>query len=184
MLEAALDLLLAAQERKRGIVEKPRTSPQPSTNPRYVPAEVQRAVCIRDGGCASGPFVGRHLRIPTRVELDHWSRWRAVANPPWAMGVCSVHCTTPSQRGRCWATNSWTTSPRVAGAEVCYRRRTRWCLRSRRSRSGPYLLAAGRRLPWPCRSRERPAGSRLRARGPRPAAGVEADLAESSPSAG
>ncbi|MFL5299249.1 MAG: HNH endonuclease [Anaeromyxobacteraceae bacterium] len=73
VLEAALDLLLAAQDKKRGLVKKPRTSPAPpSASSRHVPAAVRRAVFIRDGGCcqwsmSSGGVCGSR----TRVELDH-----------------------------------------------------------------------------------------------------------------
>jgi HNH endonuclease len=73
VLEAALDLLLAAQDKKRGLVKKPRTSPaRPSSRPRHIPAEVKRAVWTRDKGCcqwklASGGICGSR----TRVQLDH-----------------------------------------------------------------------------------------------------------------
>jgi hypothetical protein len=73
VLEAALDLLLAAQEKKRGHVKKPRTSPAPpSSRPRHIPAEVKRAVWVRDQGCcqwrlASGGICGSR----TRLQLDH-----------------------------------------------------------------------------------------------------------------
>ncbi|MFL5299346.1 MAG: HNH endonuclease [Anaeromyxobacteraceae bacterium] len=73
VLEAALDLLLAAQDKKRGLVKKPRTSPAPpSASSRHVSAAVRRAVFIRDGGCcqwsmSSGGVCGSR----TRVELDH-----------------------------------------------------------------------------------------------------------------
>src|SRR6185369_6201988 len=72
---AALDLLLAAQDKKRGLVKNPRTAPatpSPSADLRYVPAAVRRAVFIRDGGCcqwamASGGVCGSRYRL----ELDH-----------------------------------------------------------------------------------------------------------------
>ncbi|MFL5273027.1 MAG: HNH endonuclease [Anaeromyxobacteraceae bacterium] len=73
VLEAALDLLLAAQDKMRGLVKKPRTAAaRPSANTRHVPAAVRRAVFIRDGGCcqwsvSSGGVCGSR----TRVELDH-----------------------------------------------------------------------------------------------------------------
>ncbi|MFL5273570.1 MAG: HNH endonuclease, partial [Anaeromyxobacteraceae bacterium] len=74
VLEAALDLLLAAQDKKRGLVKKPRTSPTPppSTSSRHVPAAVWRAVFIRDGGCCQWPMSsGGVCGSRTRVELDH-----------------------------------------------------------------------------------------------------------------
>ncbi|MFL5262701.1 MAG: HNH endonuclease, partial [Anaeromyxobacteraceae bacterium] len=73
VLEAALDLLLAAQDKKRGLVKKPRTSPAPpSASSRHVPAAVRRAVFIRDGGCCQWPMSsGGVCGSRTRVELDH-----------------------------------------------------------------------------------------------------------------
>ncbi|MFL5300114.1 MAG: HNH endonuclease [Anaeromyxobacteraceae bacterium] len=73
VLEAALDLLLAAQDRKRGLVKKPRTSraPPPASS-RHVPAAVRRAVFIRDGGCCQWSMsAGGVCGSRTRVELDH-----------------------------------------------------------------------------------------------------------------
>ena len=73
MLEAGLDLLLAAHDRRRGLVRKPRKSKaEPSENPRYIPAEVRRAVVIRDHGCcswtmASGGVCGSRKRL----QFDH-----------------------------------------------------------------------------------------------------------------
>ncbi len=73
VLEAALDLLLAAHEKKKGIVKKPRASPpRPPASTRHIPAEVKRAVWARDGRCcqwqlASGGVCGS----TTRLELDH-----------------------------------------------------------------------------------------------------------------
>ena len=56
VLDAALDLLLAKHDRKRGLVKRPRTAPpRPSERPRHIPAEVKRAVWTRDGGrCQAG----------------------------------------------------------------------------------------------------------------------------------
>jgi len=73
VLEAALDLLLAKQDRKKGLVKKPRTAPpRPSDRPRHIPAEVKRAVWTRDGGrcqwrVASGGVCGSTRQL----ELDH-----------------------------------------------------------------------------------------------------------------
>ena len=45
VLEAALDLLLAKHDRKKGLVKKPRTAPpRLSERPRHIPPEVKRAV--------------------------------------------------------------------------------------------------------------------------------------------
>jgi hypothetical protein len=73
VLEAALDLLLAAHERKRGLVKKPRPAPpRPTTSPRHVPADVKRAVWARDGGCCQWPMAsGGVCGSTTRLELDH-----------------------------------------------------------------------------------------------------------------
>ncbi len=73
VLEAALDLLLAAQDRKKGLVKKPRASPpSPSENPRHIPAEVKRAVWTRDGGrCRWAMASGGVCGSTTRLELDH-----------------------------------------------------------------------------------------------------------------
>jgi hypothetical protein len=88
VLEAALDLLLAAKDKKRGLVKKPRTSPaRPSANPRHVPAAVRRAVFIRDGGCCQRPLSpGGACGSRTRVELDHVV--------PVALGGESTMCNT------------------------------------------------------------------------------------------
>ena len=73
VLEAALDLLLAANDRKKGIVKKPRPSPaRPSASPRHIPAEVKRAVWARDGKCCRWPLEsGGVCGSTTRLELDH-----------------------------------------------------------------------------------------------------------------
>jgi HNH endonuclease len=73
VLEAALDLLLAVQAKKRGIVKNPRTCPaQPSSDPRHVPAAVRRAVFVRDGGACRWPLAsGGVCGSRTRLELDH-----------------------------------------------------------------------------------------------------------------
>jgi hypothetical protein len=73
VLEAALDLLLAAHEKKKGLAKKPRPSPpQPSTSPRHVPAEVKRAVWTRDEGKCQWPLAsGGICGSTTRLELDH-----------------------------------------------------------------------------------------------------------------
>ena len=71
VLEAALDLLLAANDKKKGLLKKPRPSPaRPSASPRHIPAE--RAVWIRDGRCCRWPLAsGGVCGSTTRLELDH-----------------------------------------------------------------------------------------------------------------
>ncbi|HEX8908147.1 MAG TPA: HNH endonuclease signature motif containing protein [Anaeromyxobacteraceae bacterium] len=73
VLEAALDLLLVAQDKKRALVKKPRqTPPKPSASPRHIPAEMKRAVWKRDGARCQWPLVsGGICGSTTRLELDH-----------------------------------------------------------------------------------------------------------------
>jgi len=73
VLEAALDLLLAANDKKKGLMKKPRASPaRPSASPRHVPAGEKRAVWTRDGGCCQWPVAsGGVCGSTTRLELDH-----------------------------------------------------------------------------------------------------------------
>jgi hypothetical protein len=73
VLEAGLDLLLAARDRKRGLVKKPRTAPPaPSARPRHVPASVRREVFTRDEGKCQWPLTsGGVCGSTTRVQLDH-----------------------------------------------------------------------------------------------------------------
>ncbi|BDG01971.1 HNH endonuclease [Anaeromyxobacter oryzae] len=71
ILEAALDLLLDRAEKRKGLVEKPRREKRPS-RPDHIPAEVKRAVWVRDGGCCrwalenGGVCGSRH-----RLQYDH-----------------------------------------------------------------------------------------------------------------
>jgi hypothetical protein len=73
VLEAALDLLLAANDKKKGLVKKPRAAPtRPSASPRHIPAEVKRAVWTRDGGRCQWPVASGGVCGSTRrLELDH-----------------------------------------------------------------------------------------------------------------
>jgi 5-methylcytosine-specific restriction endonuclease McrA len=82
LLEAGLDLLLARDAKRHGLVERPRKAREPA-NPAHVPAAVRRAVYLRDGGkcqfrLASGEVCGctRHL------QYDHV--------PPLALGGTST----------------------------------------------------------------------------------------------
>ena len=71
VLEAALDLLLANQARRRGEVKKPRRNPRPS-RPDHVPAAVKRAVRARDEGRCQWPVEGGGTCGSTlRLEIDH-----------------------------------------------------------------------------------------------------------------
>jgi hypothetical protein len=83
VLEAALDLLLATQARRRAEVKTPQQNPRPTRNPGHVPAAVKRAVWARDEGkCQwrldSGGICGSTLRL----EIDHV--------PPLGMGGAST----------------------------------------------------------------------------------------------
>jgi hypothetical protein len=73
ILEAALDLLLAAQDKKKGIVANPRPARiGPAKDARHVPAAVRRAVWIRDGGKCQWPLASGGVCGSTRrVQLDH-----------------------------------------------------------------------------------------------------------------
>ncbi|HEX7624538.1 MAG TPA: HNH endonuclease signature motif containing protein, partial [Anaeromyxobacteraceae bacterium] len=65
--------LLAANDRKKGLVKKPRAAPaRPSASPRHIPAEVKRAVWTRDGGRCQWPVASGGVCGSTRrLELDH-----------------------------------------------------------------------------------------------------------------
>jgi hypothetical protein len=73
VLEAGLDLLLGARDRKRGLVKKPRTArPAPSARPRHVPASVRREVFTRDEGkCQWSLSSGGVCGSTRRLQLDH-----------------------------------------------------------------------------------------------------------------
>jgi hypothetical protein len=72
VIEAALDLLLAQQAKRRGEVKQPQQNPRPAKNPGHIPAAVRREVWSRDEGkCRwrldSGGICGSTLRL----EIDH-----------------------------------------------------------------------------------------------------------------
>jgi hypothetical protein len=73
VLEAGLDLVLAKDAKKKGLVARPRPATSaPPPGSRQVPAAVRRAVWDRDGGCCqwrldSGGICGSTYQ----VELDH-----------------------------------------------------------------------------------------------------------------
>jgi hypothetical protein len=73
VLGAALDLLLAAHDKRKGLVKKPRAAPpRPSNNPRHIPADVKRAVWRRDEGRCQWPLAsGGVCGSKTRLQLDH-----------------------------------------------------------------------------------------------------------------
>jgi hypothetical protein len=85
ILEAGLDLLLERHAKRRGLVKNPRKDAatpykvaseprhaQDERSRRYVPAQVRRAVCKRDGGRCQWPLDGGGVcGSAHRVELDH-----------------------------------------------------------------------------------------------------------------
>jgi hypothetical protein len=71
VLEAGLDLLLEHAARRKGLVEKPRKEPPPSSSD-HVPAHVRREVWRRDGGRCQWPLESGGVCGSThRAELDH-----------------------------------------------------------------------------------------------------------------
>jgi 5-methylcytosine-specific restriction endonuclease McrA len=95
VLEAALDLLLEHQARRRGVVNKPQRAPRPA-KPDHIPAAVKRAVWSRDGGrCQwaidSGGICGSTLRL----EIDHVVP-RARGGPS-TVDNCRLTCRTHNQ---------------------------------------------------------------------------------------
>jgi hypothetical protein len=73
ILEAALDLVLARDAKRKGLVAKPRPAgPTPPPGSRHVPAAVRRAVWERDGGRCQWPLASGGICGSTvRVEIDH-----------------------------------------------------------------------------------------------------------------
>jgi len=72
VIEAALDLLLAQQAKRRGEVKKPQQNPRPSKNPGRVTAAVKRAVWSRDDGRCTWPLDSGGICGSTlRLEIDH-----------------------------------------------------------------------------------------------------------------
>jgi len=71
VIEAALDLLLAQQAKRRAEVKQPRIHPRPSRT-GHVPASVRREVWARDEGKCTWPLEsGCICGSTTRLEIDH-----------------------------------------------------------------------------------------------------------------
>ncbi len=93
VIEAGLDLILAQQAKRNGLVARPRKESRPSRGDG-VPAAVKRAVWVRDGGrcqwsTADGGICGSTLR----VQFAHRTP-RARGGPPTVENVrllCAVH---------------------------------------------------------------------------------------------
>jgi hypothetical protein len=94
ILEAGLDLLLAQDAKRKGLVARPRQTPPPSTTDR-VPAHVRRDVFLRDGGRCQVPLAsGDGVCGSTyQVQLGHLTP-RARGGPPTVDNLrceCAVH---------------------------------------------------------------------------------------------
>jgi hypothetical protein len=71
VIEAALDLLLAQQAKRRAEVKQPRSHPRPSKT-GHIPAAVKRAVWSRDDGKCQWPLdSGGVCGSTLRLEIDH-----------------------------------------------------------------------------------------------------------------
>ena len=72
VIEAALDLLLAQQAKRRAETKKPQQNPRPAKNPGHVTAAVKRAVWSRDEGKCTWPLDSGGICGSTlRLEIDH-----------------------------------------------------------------------------------------------------------------
>ena len=93
ILEAGLDLLLAKDAKRKGLVGRPRTTPPPS-NTNRVPAHVRRAVFERDGSRCQVPLASGGICGSTyRIQLGHLTP-RARGGPPTEENLrceCAVH---------------------------------------------------------------------------------------------
>jgi hypothetical protein len=77
ILDRALTTLLTELARKKfAATEKPRASRKPSNGSRHIPAEVRRAVWVRDlGRCAFVGKTGRRCNERAFVEFHHVKPW-------------------------------------------------------------------------------------------------------------
>ncbi len=93
VLEAALDLLLAHQARRRGAATTPRKAARPA-KPDHVPAAVRRAVWARDQSRCTWPLAaGGTCDSTLRLEIDHVVP-RARGGAPTVSNLrilCAVH---------------------------------------------------------------------------------------------
>jgi hypothetical protein len=72
ILEAGLDLILAAQAKRNGLVEKPLKNPRPAKAGAYIPAHVRREVWKRDEGRCQWRFeTGEICGSTYMLEVDH-----------------------------------------------------------------------------------------------------------------
>jgi hypothetical protein len=83
ILDRALTVLLAELARKKfAATEKPRPAPGTAPESRHVPAEVRRAVWLRDGGqCAFVGTNGRRCGERAFLEFHHVKPWAVGGGP-------------------------------------------------------------------------------------------------------
>jgi hypothetical protein len=111
VLDRALDALIAQLEkRKFAATSKPRPC-KGSTNPRYIPANVKRAVHERDGGrCTFVSDSGKRCDSRARLEYDHIDE--VARGLPTVDGVrlrCRAHNQYTAEQTRS-GPSSWRTS--------------------------------------------------------------------------
>ena len=71
-----LRLILREHAKRKGLTERPRPRPVTKSAGRRLPAEVKRAVWMRDQGRCQWPLAGGGICASTvRVELDHVQAW-------------------------------------------------------------------------------------------------------------
>ncbi|HEX9050670.1 MAG TPA: HNH endonuclease signature motif containing protein [Anaeromyxobacter sp.] len=129
VLEAGLDLVLARHAKRRGLVEKPRATPPPSSSdPGYIPAHVKRAVWKRDGGRCQYPLASGGVCGSTRrCQIDHIVP-RALGGAS-TVENCRVCCDRHDDRaarevfGDAWM-DEFTSNPRAPSAGERPRNRT------------------------------------------------------------
>jgi hypothetical protein len=93
IIEVGLDLVLAQQAKRKGVVGRPRKVPRPSAGDA-IPAHVRRAVWVRDGGCcrwetADGGVCGSTVRVQFAHRVP-----RARGGPPTVENIrllCAIH---------------------------------------------------------------------------------------------
>jgi hypothetical protein len=119
ILEAALDLLLAASAKRKGIVERPAAKPRQSHIPGHVPAAVKRDVWRRANGKCEWVFdSGEVCGSMERLEFDHVVP-RALGGPSTIDNIrlaCSGHNQLAARRafGDRWM-DQFAREPRAAG---------------------------------------------------------------------
>ena len=113
VIEAALDLLLAQQAKRRAEVKKPQQNPRPAKNPGHVTAAVKRAVWSRDDGKCQWPLDSGGICGSTlRLEIDHVvPRGRGGRLHGRRVQIALSTSTISSPPARSTATTGWTIHP-------------------------------------------------------------------------